>query len=89
MGDVVAIELAIQGSSPDGNARRRNPANGSEGQHSVRGFLLHEERQIERFDCYPALNIMLKQMGVLPDFDSAVRRSTPTASPLVPAVRRA
>jgi hypothetical protein len=26
----------------------------------VRGLLLHEEWQIERFDCYPALNIMLK-----------------------------
>jgi hypothetical protein len=28
--------------------------------------------QIERFDCYPALNLMLKQMGVPPDFASAV-----------------
>jgi hypothetical protein len=32
--------------------------------------------QIERFECYPALNIMLKQMGVPPDFASAVKRST-------------
>jgi NADPH:quinone reductase-like Zn-dependent oxidoreductase len=32
--------------------------------------------KIERFDCYPALNIMLKQMGVPPDFASAVKRST-------------
>ncbi len=41
MGDVVAIEL----SRPDGNARRRDPANRSKGQHSVRGLLLHEEWQ--------------------------------------------
>jgi hypothetical protein len=32
--------------------------------------------KIERFDCYPVLSIMLKQMGVLPDFGSAVKRST-------------
>jgi len=32
--------------------------------------------KIERFDCYPALNIMLKQMGVPRDFASAVKRST-------------
>ena len=32
--------------------------------------------KIERFDCYPALNIMLEQMGAPPDFASAVKRST-------------
>jgi len=39
-------------------------------------FLLVLQFKIERFDCYPALNIMLKQMGVPPDFASAVKRST-------------
>lgn len=32
--------------------------------------------EIARFDCYLALNIMLKQMGVPPDFASAVKRSS-------------
>ena len=38
--------------------------------------LLRANGKIERFDCYPVLSIMLKQMGVLPDFGSAVKRST-------------
>jgi hypothetical protein len=33
------------GSRPDGNARRRDAANRSKGQQSVRGLLLHEEWQ--------------------------------------------
>jgi hypothetical protein len=47
MGDVVAIELGHSRNlpRPDGNARRRDPANRSKGPHSVRGFLLHEEWQ--------------------------------------------
>jgi hypothetical protein len=39
-------------------------------------FFYMRNGKIERFDCYPALNIMLKQMGVPPDFPSAVKRST-------------
>ena len=39
-------------------------------------FFYMRNGKIERFDCYPALNIMLKQMGVPPDFASAVKRST-------------
>ena len=39
-------------------------------------FFYMRNGKIERFDCYPAVSIMLKQMGVLPDFASAVKRST-------------
>jgi hypothetical protein len=39
-------------------------------------FFYMRNGKIERFGCYPALNIMLNQLGVLPDFDSAVRRWT-------------
>ncbi len=53
------------------------------GEESYRGehlkdvvFFYMRNGKIERFDCYPALNIMLKQMGVPPDFASAVKRST-------------
>ena len=48
MGDVVAIELSTQGTfrgPMETPARRRHPANRRKGQHSVRGLLLHEERQ--------------------------------------------
>jgi len=47
MGTVVAIELSIHRtfSVPDENPCRRDPANRSKGQLSVRGLLLYEERQ--------------------------------------------
>jgi ketosteroid isomerase-like protein len=70
MGDVVAIELSIQGTfgviQPTG-AKVNIPC---------ADFFYMRNGKIERFDCYPALNIMLKQMGVPPDFASAVKRST-------------
>jgi len=47
LGDVVAVELSIQGTfrGPMENARWRDPANWGEDRYSLRGFLLHEERQ--------------------------------------------
>ena len=47
MGDVVAIELSIQGTfrGPMETPAGGDPANRRKGQHSVRGLLLHEERQ--------------------------------------------
>jgi hypothetical protein len=39
-------------------------------------FFYMRDGKIERFECYPVTSIMLKQMGVLPDFASAVKRST-------------
>jgi len=66
MGDVVAIELAIQGTFP-------GPMETSTGVVQPTGakvnipcadFFYMRDGKIERFDCYPALNIMLKQMGV-------------------------
>ena len=43
-------------------------------------FFYMRNGKTERFDCYPALNITLKQMGVPPDFASAVKRSTNAAT---------
>ncbi len=51
-------------------------ANGSTWNIPCADFFYMRNGKIERFDCYPALNIMLKQMGVPPDFASAVKRST-------------
>ena len=63
-------------SRPDGSARWRDPANRSKVNIPCADFFYMRNGKIERFDCYPVLNIMLKQMGVPPDFASAVKRST-------------
>src|SRR6266478_7341848 len=78
MGDVVAIELAIQGTF---RGPMETPAGviqptGEKVDIPCADFFYMRNGKIERFDCYPALNIMLKEMGVPPDFASAVKRST-------------
>ena len=76
MGDVIAIELFIQGTfrgpmeTPAGVIR----PTGARVDIPCADFFYMRDGKIERFDCYPALNIMLKQIGVAPDFDSAVKR---------------
>ena len=76
MGDVVAIELAIQGtfSGPMETPAGVIQPTGAKVNIPCADFFYMRNGKIERFDCYPALNIMLKQMGVPPDFASAVRR---------------
>jgi ketosteroid isomerase-like protein len=78
MGDAVAIELSIQGTF---RGTMETPAGviqptGAKVNIPCADFFYLRNGKIERFDCYPALNIMLKQMGVPPDFASAVKRST-------------
>src|SRR3989475_9028834 len=78
VGDVVAIELSIQGTF---RGPMETPAGviqptGAKVNIPCADFFYMRNGKIERFDCYPALNIMLKQMGVPPDFASAVKRST-------------
>ena len=78
LGDVVAIELAIQGTF---RGAMETPAGviqptGAKVNIPCADFFYLRNGKIERFDCYPALNIMLKQMGVAPDFASAVKRSS-------------
>jgi ketosteroid isomerase-like protein len=78
MGDVVAIELSLQGTF---RGPMETPAGviqptGAKLNIPCADFFYMRNGKIERSDCYPALNIMLKQMGVSPDFASAVKRST-------------
>ena len=78
MGDVVAIELSIQGTF---RGPMETPAGviqptGAKVNIPCADFFYMRNGKIERFDCYPALKIMLKQMGVPPDFASAVKRLT-------------
>ena len=78
IGEVVAIELSIQGTF---RGPMETPAGviqptGAKVNIPRADFFYMKNGKIERFDCHPALNIMLKQMGVPPDFASAVKRST-------------
>jgi ketosteroid isomerase-like protein len=78
MGDVIAVELSIQGTfggpllTPAGVVQ----PTGARVDIPCADFFYLRNGKIARFDCYPALNIMLKQMGVPPDFASAVKRSS-------------
>src|SRR5207244_2004414 len=70
MGDVVAIELSIQGTF---RGPMETPAgviqpSGAKVNIPCADFFYMRNGKIERFDCYPALNIMLKRMAVPPDF---------------------
>jgi ketosteroid isomerase-like protein len=76
MGNVVAVQLAIQGTF---RGPMETPAGviqptGARIDIPCADFFYMRDGKIERFDCYPALNIMLTQMGAPPDFASAVNR---------------
>ena len=76
LGNVVAVELSIQGTF---RGPMETPAGviqptGAKVDIPCADFFYMRNGKIERFDCYPAASIMLKQMGVLPDFASAVNR---------------
>jgi hypothetical protein len=78
MGDVVAIELSIQATF---RGAMETPAGviqptGAKVNIPCADFFYMRNGKIERFDCYPAPNIMFKQMGVPPDCASAVKHST-------------
>jgi hypothetical protein len=79
VGDTVAIELSIQGTfsraleTPAGIVQptgARIDAPGAD-------FWYLRDGKIERFDCYILVNTIYTQMGIAPDFASAVARSAP------------
>lgn len=76
MGDVVAVQLSIRGTF---HGPMETPAGvikptGAKIDIPCADFFYMRDGKIERFDCYPALNIMLTQMGAPPDFTGAVNR---------------
>ena len=77
MGNVVAIELSIRGTftgqfeSPAGVIR----GNGAKLDIPCADFWYVEEGKIKQFDCYVSSSIMLEQIGIHPDFASAVGAS--------------
>ncbi|MFF3677561.1 ester cyclase [Streptomyces sp. NPDC002120] len=78
MGNVVAVELTIRGTftgpfeTPAGTVR----PTGTQLSIPTADFWYVEDGRIKEFNCYVGLSVMLAQLGVQPDFASAV-----TASP--------
>src|SRR5947208_13801018 len=78
MGDVVAIELSIQGTfrGPMETPAAVIQPTGAKVNIPCADFFYMRNGTIERFDCYPSFNIMLKQMVASAVCASAVTRST-------------
>ena len=74
LGDVVAVELSIQGTfqgpleTPAGIVQ----PTGAKIDVPTADFWYLRDGKIETFNCYVGYSIMFPQMGVLPDFASAV-----------------
>lgn len=82
LGDVVAVELRIQGThlgafpTPLGDI----PPTGNRVDVPAADFWYLREGKIERFNCYNATNVMLAQIGVDPDFQSAIEAAKTAAT---------
>jgi SnoaL-like protein len=75
--DVVAIELLIQGTFTGTWPTPAGPLQGHGEKTSVptADIIYLRDGKIQTFNCYPSINIRLAQMGVYPDFASAVKKS--------------
>jgi ketosteroid isomerase-like protein len=74
MGNVVAVELSIRGTA---TGQFPTPAgviepNGAALDIPTADFWYVEDGKIKEFNCYVGINVMLAQLGVQPDFASAV-----------------
>ncbi|GAB7046755.1 ester cyclase [Catenuloplanes indicus] len=78
LGDVVAVELRIQGThlgafpTPAGEI----PPTGNRIDVPTADLWYLRDGKIERFDCYNAANVLLAQIGATPDFRSAIAAAT-------------
>jgi ketosteroid isomerase-like protein len=78
MGNVVAIELSIRGTltgpfeTPAGVIR----GNGAKLDIPCADFWYVEDGKIKQFDCYVSSSIMHEQIGIQPDYASAVKAQT-------------
>jgi hypothetical protein len=74
LGDVVAVELSIQGTflGPLETPAGIVPPTGAKIDVPTADFWYLRDGKIETFNCYVGFSIMFAQMGVLPDFASAV-----------------
>ena len=74
LGDVVAIELSIQGTflGPFETPAGVIQPTGAKLHIPCADFWYVREGKIQEFNCYVSVNSMLAQIGVLPDYASAV-----------------
>ena len=73
--DIVAVELLIQGTflGPFPTPLGPLAPNGAKTSTPTADFFYLRDGKIQTFNCYPSLNIRLAQMGVQPDFASAMK----------------
>jgi ketosteroid isomerase-like protein len=78
MGNVVAIELSIQGTftGPFQTPAGVIQPTGAKLDIPTADFWYIEDGKIKEFNCYVGVSVMLAQLGVTPDFASAVAAST-------------
>ena len=78
-GDVVSIELAIQGTflGPFQTPAGVIQPSGAKIDFPTADFWYLRNGKIEKFDCHIAFTTLYAQLGVLPDFASAVAASAP------------
>ncbi|MDY7083993.1 MAG: nuclear transport factor 2 family protein [Actinomycetota bacterium] len=82
LGDVVAVELRIQGTHLGGfpTPVGEIPPTGNRIDVPTADLWHLREGKIERFDCYNSANVWLAQMGAGPDFKSAIEAAKTTAT---------
>jgi ketosteroid isomerase-like protein len=75
--NLVVVELLIQGTFRGPLATPAGPVAPTGARLSIptADFFYLRDGKIETFNCYVSMNIMLAQMGVYPDFASAVQSS--------------
>jgi hypothetical protein len=81
-GDVVCIELSIQGTflGPFQTPAGPIQPTGAKIDFPTADFWYLRDGKIEVFDCHIAFTTLFAQLGVLPDYASAVRASAPKGS---------
>jgi len=82
MGDVVAVELRIQGTHLGGfpTPIGEIPATGNRIDVPTADLWYLREGKIETFNCYNAANVWLAQLGANPDFESAIEAAKTAAA---------
>ena len=81
LGDVVAIELSIRGTflGPFETPAGVIQPTGAKLDIPTADFWYVRDGKIQEFNCHIGLSTMFAQMGVFPDFTSAVAASAPTS----------
>ena len=82
MGNIVAVELSIQGTltGPFETPAGVIQPTGAKLDIPTADFWYIEDGKIKEFNCYVGISVMLAQLGVQPDFASAVTASAAAAS---------